>query len=140
MQGTKNLKSSVRLVLVDDNADVLQTVGHLLEPTFEIQGRFDTGAAALKEIPRLEPDIAILDVALGDMSGFELVRKLHRAGCRAKFIFMSVLEGQELVQGAFAAGASGYVYKARIAPDLMKAIAAVFRDETFSSIAGSSGA
>jgi len=69
-----------------------------------------------REIPRLEPDVAILDVALSDMSGFEVVRKLHSAGCRSKFIFMSVLEGQEMVQGAFTAGASGYVYKSRIAP------------------------
>ena len=139
MQGTKKPRSSVRLVLVDDNPDVLETVGHLLEPEFEVQGKFASGAAALREIPRLDPDIAILDVALGDMSGFEVVRKLHSAGCRSKFIFMSVLEGQEMVRGAFTAGASGYVYKSRIAPDLVEAIAAVSNDETFSSIAGSSG-
>lgn len=140
MQGNKNPRSSVRLVLVDDNPDVLETVGHLLEASFEVQGKFTSGQAALKEIPRLEPDIAILDVALGDMSGFDVVRKLQRAGCRSKFILMSVLEGQELVRGAFGAGASGYVYKSRIAPDLLEAIAAVCKDETFSSIAGSSGA
>jgi len=51
-----------------------------------------------------------------------------------------VLEGQEMVRGAFAAGASGYVYKSRIAPDLVEAIEAVSKDETFSSIVGSSGA
>ena len=100
MQGAKKPRSSVRLVLVDDNPDVLETVGHLLEPDFEVQGKFASGAAALREIPRLEPDIAILDVALGNMSGFEVVRKLHSAGCRSKFIFMSVLEGQEMVRGA----------------------------------------
>ena len=140
MQGTKKPRSSVRLVLVDDNPDVLETVGHLLEPEFEVQGKFASGAVALREILRLDPDIAILDVALGDMSGFEVVRKLHSAGCRSKFILMSVLEGQEMVRGAFTAGASGYVYKSRIAPDLVEAIAAVSNDETFSSIAGSSGA
>ena len=91
-----------------------------------------------REIPRLEPDVAILDVALSDMSGFEVVRKLQSAGCRSKFIFMSVLEGQEMVQGAFTAGASGYVYKSRIAPDLVEAIAAVAGDEVFSPIPGSS--
>jgi DNA-binding NarL/FixJ family response regulator len=72
------------------------------------------------------------------MSGFEVVRKLHGAGCRSKFIFMSVLEGQELVRGAFAAGASGYVYKSRIAPDLVEAISAVAREGIFSPITGSS--
>ena len=111
MQGTKKPRSSVRLVLVDDNPDVLETVGHMLQPDFEVQGKFASAAAALREIPRLKPDIAILDVALGDMSGCEVVRKLHSAGCQSKFIFMSVLEGQEMVRGGFAAGASGYVYK-----------------------------
>ena len=51
-----------------------------------------------------------------------------------------MLEGQEMVRGAFTAGASGYVYKSRIAPDLVEEIRAVSRDETFSSIAGVSGA
>ena len=134
MQGTKNPRTSVRLVLVDDNPDVLETVGHLLEHDFEVQGKFASGAAALSEIPRLEPDIAILDVSLGDMSGFDVVRKLRKAGCRSKFIFMSVMEGHELVQGAFKVGASGYVYKSRIAPDLVEAIATVARDGVFSPI------
>jgi len=138
MQGTTNARTSVRLVLVDDNPDVLETVGHLLEPDFEVQAKFASGAEALKEIPRLQPDIAILDVALGDMSGFEVMRRLHRAGCRSKFIFMSVLEGQEMVRGAFAAGASGYVYKSRIAPDLVEAIGTVAEDGIFSPVTGSS--
>jgi DNA-binding NarL/FixJ family response regulator len=138
MQGTKNPKSSVRLVLVDDNPDVLETVGHLLELDFEVQAKFASGATALKEIPRLDPDIAIIDVSLGDMSGFDVVRKLHRSGCRSKFIFMSVHEGQDFVRGAFAAGASGYVYKSRIAPDLVEAIAAVAGDGVFSPVSGSS--
>ena len=134
MQGTKNLRSSVRLVLVDDNPEVLETVGHLLESDFEVQGKFASGATALKEIPLLDPDIAIVDVSLGDMSGFDIVRKLRRSGCRSKFIFMSVHEGQGLVRGAFAAGASGYVYKSRIAPDLVEAIAAVAGDGVFSPV------
>jgi DNA-binding NarL/FixJ family response regulator len=41
---------------------------------------------------------------------------------------MSVDEGQEMVRGAFAAGASGYVYKSRIAPDLIEPIATVVDD------------
>jgi len=139
MQRTRNPKSFVRLVLVDDNPDVLETVGHLLEPEFEVQGKFASGEAALKAIPHLEPDIAIIDVSLGDMSGFDVVRRLHRAGCKSKFIFLSVLEGQELVRGGFAAGASGYVYKSRIAPDLAEAIATVAGNGVFSPIADWSG-
>ena len=138
MQGIKNPRSSVRLVLVDDNPEVLEMVGHLLETDFDVQGKFASGAAALKEIPRLEPDIAIIDVSLGDMSGFDVVRKLHGAGCRSKFIFMSVHEGQELVRGAFAAGASGYVCKSRITPDLIEAIVVVARDGVVSPFTRSS--
>jgi DNA-binding NarL/FixJ family response regulator len=136
MQGTKDRKTSVRLVLVDDNPDVLEEVGHLLDADFEVQGKFASGAAALKEIARLEPDIAIIDINLGDMSGFDVVRKLHRAGCRSKFIIMSVLEGQEMVRGAFDVGASGYVYKSRIAPDLVDAITTVASNGIFSPITG----
>jgi hypothetical protein len=38
--------------MVDDNPDVLETVGRLLEADFEVQGKFASGAAALREIPR----------------------------------------------------------------------------------------
>lgn len=132
MHANKNPKPIVRLVLVDDNPEVLETVGHLLAPDFDVQAKLSTGSVALREIPRLEPDIAIIDVSLGDMSGFDVVRKLLHAGCRSKFIMMSVHEGREMVRGAFVAGASGYVYKSRIAPDLTDAIAVVSEDGIYS--------
>jgi DNA-binding NarL/FixJ family response regulator len=132
MYATKNPRTTVRLVLVDDNPEVLETVGHLLEPNFDVQAKLSNGSVALREIPRLEPDIAIIDVSLGDISGFDVVRRLLHAGCRSKFIMMSVHEGPEMVRGAFVAGASGYVYKSRIAPDLIDAIAIVAEDGIFS--------
>jgi DNA-binding NarL/FixJ family response regulator len=74
MNATKNQKSTIRLVVVDDNPEVLETVGYLLAPHCDVQGKLSTGKAALKEIPRLEPDIAIIDISLRDMSGFGVVR------------------------------------------------------------------
>jgi DNA-binding NarL/FixJ family response regulator len=131
VQVRENPKQSVRVILVDDNPEVLETVGHLLEPDFLVQEKISSGRAALTDIPELEPDIVIIDIALGDMSGFDVVRKLHRSGCRSKFIVMSVHESLEMVRGAFAAGASGYVYKSRIASDLVAAIEAVAHNGTF---------
>jgi CheY-like chemotaxis protein len=69
----KNQISTIRLV-VDDNPEVRETVGYLLAPDCAVQGKLSTGKAALKEIPRLEPDIAIIDISLRDMSGFGVVR------------------------------------------------------------------
>jgi len=70
MNATKNQKSAIRFVVVDDNPEVLETVGYLLTPDCDVQGKLSTGEAALKEIPRLEPDI--IDISWGDMSGFDV--------------------------------------------------------------------
>ena len=79
-----------------------------------------TAAAAAQQ--QHHPDLIILDISLGDMTGFEVARRLKKSGNTAKIIFLTVHEDIDFVRAAFDLGASGYVFKSRISSDLITAI------------------
>jgi len=106
----------------------------MLEPTYTIAAALSCGATAVEQAAALLPDLIILDISLGDMSGFEVARRLKRAGCPAKIIFLSLHEDMDFVGAAFGLGASGFVFKSRLTTDLETAIAAVLSGGHFSTI------
>ena len=122
------------VLLVDDNHAVLEHLIGMLEPAYKIAAALSNGTAVVDQAAALLPDLIILDISLGDISGFEVARRLRRAGCRAKIIFLSLHEDMDFVGAAFGLGASGFVFKSRLTTDLENAIAAVLSGGQFSSI------
>lgn len=123
-----------KLLLVDDNHEVLEHLVGMLEPTYKIAAALCNGTAVVDQAAALLPDLIILDISLGNVSGFEVARRLKRAGCPAKIIFLSLHEDMDFVGAAFGLGASGFVFKSRLTIDLENAIAAVLNGGQFSSI------
>ena len=123
-----------KVLLVDDNHEVLEHLVGMLEPTYKIAAALCNGTAVVDQAAALLPDLIILDISLGDISGFEVARRLKRAGCPAKIIFLSLHEDMDFVGAAFGLGASGFVFKSRLTTDLENAIAAVLSGGQFSSI------
>ena len=123
-----------RLVLVDDNPAMLQTLAEMVQPSFSIAGTFSSGASAVAEATDLKPDIILLDISLGDMTGFYVAKRLISKGCEARIVFLSVHENADFVRAAFDLGASGYVFKSRISVDLMNALETVSRGARFDSL------
>jgi DNA-binding NarL/FixJ family response regulator len=122
-----------RLMIVDANPAMRQILVDILESIFSIEGTLSTGGAVLREVSRLNPDIILLDVSLGDMSGFSVAERLQEAGCKAKIVFVSVHESVSFVETARRLGASGYIFKSQIDRDLMNALRSVSREEQFVS-------
>jgi len=118
----KRWPSLIRLLLADDNPAMLETLVDMLGTDFVIVGSLTNGASVLAEGVRLKPDVILLDVSLGDMTGFQVAERLHSRGCYAKIVFLSVYENVEFVRAAFNIGASGYVFKSQIGRDLANAI------------------
>jgi DNA-binding NarL/FixJ family response regulator len=77
-------------------------------------GTVDDGEAVLEATRTLKPDVLILDISMGVMSGLEAARLLTRSGSKAKIVFLTVHNDQEFVEEAFSAGAVGYVIKATV--------------------------
>jgi DNA-binding NarL/FixJ family response regulator len=122
------------LLLVDDNPALLETLVEMLEPAYQVAAALCNGASVVEEVTVLSPDLVILDVSLGDLNGFEVARRLRDSDSTVKIIFLSVHEDIDFVNAAFDLGAAGYVFKSRIAADLLKAIDLVFSGGRFASV------
>src|SRR5258705_10463670 len=121
-------------LLADDHPALLETLIEMLEPSYRVAAALCNGASVLEKVSVLRPDLVILDISLGDLTGFEVARRLKDIGCSAKIIFLSVHEDIDFVNAAFELGACGYVFKSRISMDLTRAIDVVFSGGHFSSV------
>jgi DNA-binding NarL/FixJ family response regulator len=117
---------------------MLQMLVDMLESCYVIAAAVTSGASVLSKVIETHPDILLLDVSLGDMTGFDVARRLRNAGCQAKIVFLSVHENRDFVRAGFELGASGYVFKSQISLDLLKALNAVSHGERFTPT-GSAG-
>jgi CheY-like chemotaxis protein len=131
---TTGFVTNPTVLLVDDNRALLELLAGMLEPTYKIVAALSSGAAVVAQAAALLPDLIILDISIGDVSGFDVARRLTKAGCPAKIIFLTLHEDVDFAFVAFGLGAWGYVVKSRIATDLEDAIATVLRGGHFSSI------
>ena len=125
---------SIRLVLADDNPEVLETLADMLQPDYVVAGALSNGTSVLQQVDELKPDVIILDISLPDMTGFDVVRQLKKRGCSAKVIFLTVHENIDFVRAAFELDAAGYVFKSRISSDLVEAINTISNGGRFSSV------
>jgi len=121
------------VLLADDSPSMLQEARRILEPEFQIVGTVDDGEAVLEATRTLKPDVLILDISMGVMSGLEAARLLTRIGSKAKIVFLTVHNDQDFVEEAFSAGAVGYVIKPRLGTDLPVAVREALIGHTFVS-------
>jgi DNA-binding NarL/FixJ family response regulator len=107
---------SLRAVIVDDNAEFLQTARSLLERGgITVVGTALTGAQALRSAERHDPDVVLVDVGLGDESGFDVAERLNRAaGQRRRVVLISARAEEDLVDLIEASPAIGFVPKSRL--------------------------
>jgi DNA-binding NarL/FixJ family response regulator len=111
-----------RVLLADDLAPVLSTVAELLRDSFDVVGMVSNGKAALDGILELEPDLAVLDISMPDMSGLEVASELKSSPNRTKIVFITVHVDAEIIAACLAAGALGYVVKELMNSDLIPAM------------------
>lgn len=117
---------SQRIYLVDDHAIVRDGLRALLEAAgFAVVGESADPTVALAELQALRPDLLLLDLSLGERSGFELLTELSRRKLDCRCIVLSMSAQPRHVAEAMRLGASGYVLKGAARGDLLTAIAAV---------------
>lgn len=125
--------NAVRILLADDHAMLRDGVRMVLEahPGFEVVGTADNGVEAVALAHSLHPDIAVLDVAMPVLNGLDATREI-RSGCPGtEIVILSMHEGEDYLREALRAGAAGYVLKRAAAKELVGAIQAVQRGESY---------
>jgi len=114
----------IRLMLVDDHEVTRLGLRTLLEscPQFQIAGEAGSVAETLTAVPRLKPDLVLLDVRLADGSGIEVCRRLQSTDLDTKVLMLTSFADDDLVFDAIAAGADGYLLKEIHGDNLIQAI------------------
>ena len=125
--------SKPTILLADDHPGVFETVAQILEPTFEIIGRSDTGQALLEAVAKLNPDVVVADISMPVLNGIEAANKLKQFGSTSRFVFLTVHDHPDFIEACLASGALGYVSKPRMACDLVPAIREALKGRTFVS-------
>lgn len=122
----------IRVFLLDDHELVREGVRSLLEGEEDIQvvGEASTAAEAMTRIPLARPDVAILDVRLGDASGIEVCRDLRTTMPELACLMLTSFEDDQALFSSVMAGASGYVLKQIKSRDLIGDIRRVARGES----------
>jgi len=123
----------IRVLLVDDNRDMLSDLRDELGAEFEIAGTTDNGEEAVRQILRLDPDVLVLDLNMPVMNGLQVASLLREKHPRTKILSLTIHEEPEYISAAFSAGARGYVTKRHMASDLALAIREVFDGRNFLS-------
>jgi len=125
--------ATIRVLLVDDNGEMLTDLRDELSAEFEIAGTADNGEEAIREVLRLDPDVIVLDVTMPVMNGLQVASSLRGMQRRTKILFLTIHEEPEYISAAFSVGACGYVTKRRLASDLALAIREVSVGRSFLS-------
>ena len=112
----------MKVVIVDDHPLVRKGLIAVLanEEEIEVVGVSEGVEDAMETIERTEPDLAIVDIRLGEQSGFELVENLRHLPCR--FIMLTSSAAEFDVRRAEESGADGYVLKNSMPEELLLAI------------------
>jgi DNA-binding NarL/FixJ family response regulator len=103
----------IRIAIVEDLSHIRDGLKFLVNQTPGLAnvGTFDTAEEALAGLEALAPDIVIMDISLGGMSGIECIRRIKAGGSPMQFMIFTVYEDSDQVFEALSSGASGYLLK-----------------------------
>ena len=123
----------IRVLLVDDNGEMLTDLRDELSDEFEIAGTAENGEEAVREVLRLDPDVLVLDLNMPAMNGLQVTSFLREKQPRTKILILTIHEEPEYISAAFSAGALAYVTKRRMGSDLRLAIREAYDGRKFLS-------
>jgi len=114
----------IKVCIVDDNNDIRSALEEIirLADGYKLLASFSSGEEALKKIPVFHPDVVLMDINLGGMSGIECVRRLKPEHPEILYMMCTVYEEDEKIFEALSAGANGYILKKTTPPKLLDAI------------------
>jgi len=104
---------NISIAIVEDLDEVRDGLKNFisLSNDFKVLDTFKTAEEALYDIPKLKPDIVIMDISLPGMSGIECIQQVKGKSPNTQFMMFTVYENDEKVFEALKAGASGYLLK-----------------------------
>jgi DNA-binding NarL/FixJ family response regulator len=114
----------IRVLCVDDHRIVREGLALIIarQPDMKVVGFAATGEEAVLQWRRHRPDITLMDLRLGTMSGLDAIRAIRREEPTARIIVLTMYQGEEDIHQALAAGAATYLLKDTLSDDLIRTV------------------
>lgn len=129
------IKPKAKIFLVDDHPLVREWLTNLIHQQHDLSvcGEAETAPEALEAIPKLKPEVAIVDISLKSGSGIELIKNLKTMQPRVAVIVLSMHDEELYAERALRAGARGYIMKRETAKKVIAAIRHVLEGKLYLS-------
>ena len=121
----------IRVMCVEDHRIVREGISLIInqESDMEVVGSCATGEEAVSLYPTCRPDVTLMDLRLGKMSGVEAIKAIRKAHAGARIVVLTMYEGDEDIFRAHEAGATTYLLKDTLSSDLIRVVRAVHAGE-----------
>ena len=130
----------IRVVIADDHAILREGIKVLLQAQSDlvVVGEAEDGRQAVQRCQELRPDVVLMDIAMPGLGGYEATLEIRRLMPNIRVLVLTQYDNKEYVLRFLRAGAAGYLVKKAVATELVSAIRAVARGETYlhAAIAG----
>ena len=127
--------NSIKVLIADDHAIVRDGIQQLLkkESDIEVIGEAIDGIQALEKVKDLNPHVVLLDIAMPNLNGLEVIGLLKESAPESQIVILSMHANESYVHQVLKSGALGYVLKASPSTDIVDAIRAAHKKEYFLS-------
>jgi DNA-binding NarL/FixJ family response regulator len=124
-----------KVLLVDDHAILRDGLKMVLDaqPGITVVGEAENGREALDLVEELHPDVVVMDIAMPQMNGAEATRQIKRRFPQTRVVILTMHENQQYLMQIVNAGATGAVLKRSAGSELVTAVKAAARGESFFS-------
>ncbi len=121
----------IRVMCVDDHRIVREGIALIIsqEPDMRVVGTCATGEEAVALHRTARPDVTLMDLRLGKMSGVDAIKAMRRDDPQARIVVLTMYEGDEDIFRAHEAGATTYLLKDTLSSDLIRVVRAVHAGE-----------
>ena len=116
------MSSPIRVVLVEDHALTREGMKTALLTAFNVVGEAADGVSGYDLIMKERPDVAIIDLGLPGLDGIALTQRIHADGSETRVVIVTMIDVEDEVLAALAAGADAYCLKSSPVSTLIDAV------------------
>ncbi|MCB0211574.1 MAG: response regulator transcription factor, partial [Anaerolineae bacterium] len=127
--------SQIKVLVAEDHTIVRKGICSLLDDVTDIMvvGEASNGREAVEKAEKLIPDVVLMDITMPQLNGLEATRQIKKLLPEVKILGLTMYTNEEYILQLLQAGASGYVVKQSAPSDLISAIRAAYRGDSFLS-------
>jgi len=127
------INNKVKILLVDDHAVLREGLKTVLEldGNFVIAGEADNGYDACELVPKVNPDIVLMDIRMKKMDGIEAAKNIKRSFPETKILLLTMHDDENYIMDALEIGVEGYILKMSEMEKVIHAIKVIHENDTY---------